>query len=204
MYVNDSVSAQLPVKNAGFGVITGYVDNVDAPFGIIGTTNYILPSLDSIQLEPYFAPVGPGIFSNIVTLTGGGGTTVLFTGYTLPTIETIPSSLVFPDTEIGDYRELVVICKNIGGGLLEGSVSGPAEPYSLTGNRDYALSSLESTYYTVRFTPADVGTFNDYLVFTGGGGIDVPITGEGIPEPCFMLMAVLLVPAVLRKLSHRS
>lgn len=203
MYVNDSVTGQLPVRNTGFGIITGHIENVAAPFGVQGTTNYILQSLVSTRLLPYFAPAGPGTFSNIVTLTGGGGTTVLFTGYTLPTIETIPTSLEFPETEIGDYVERNIVCKNIGGGVLEGSVSGPAEPYTLTGNPDYALSSLQSTFYTIRFTPTDVGTFNDTLVFTGGGGAQVPITGDGIPEPVVTWLLLLLLSAVKRKLNHR-
>jgi len=195
MYVNDTVIAQLPVKNAGFGVITGTLANIAAPFGVYGTTNYILPSLDSIQLEPYFAPTSPGTFSHTITLTGGGGTTVLLTGYTLPTLDTIPTFLVFPETEIGEYSELAIVCKNIGSGTVEGSVSGPAAPYSLTGNRDYALDSLQQTYYIIRFTPTDAGTFNDTLILTGGGGVEVPITGDAIPEPVitwFLLLACIM------------
>ncbi len=198
-YVNATSMVPLVVKNTGFGVITGALLDVAAPFGIMGDTNYILASLESKSLQTYFVSPGTGTFDDLTFLTGAGGQTCLFTGYTLPTLAVTPAMLVFPDTEIGQSNEAVIICENIGNDVLWGSIAPPNQPFYLEGSTNFAVQSMDFVFYTVWFKPDSVGTFEDTLVFSGGGGATIPVRGEGIPEPAGILMIFLLGIIFFRK-----
>lgn len=93
-----------------------------------------------------------------------------------PIILVTPPALTF-STAIPFPQSLTISVTNIGGGTLSGSASMNA-PYSITsGNASYSLNANDGQTLTIKFTPTSVGTFNDALVFTGGGGASAPVTG---------------------------
>jgi hypothetical protein len=203
VYMDTSNSIPLPVKNTGFGVITGGLENVDEPFSTSGDTTYILASLESKELITWFTPTGSGTFNDIAILTGAGNREVLLTGYVLPTLDITPPSVTFPDTEIGETNQVAIICKNIGGDILYGSVTTPASPFSLEGTTNYAIAYNDFVYYVVTFAPQGVMDYSGTLEFTGGGGAVVPLSGHGIPEPGLLWLLLLVCAMGGRKLNRR-
>jgi hypothetical protein len=199
VYMDTSTSIPLPVKNIGFGSVTGALIDVNEPFSTSGDTNYILATLETKELITWFTPTVTGTFNDIAILTGTGGRKVLLTGYVLPTLDVTPDALTFPDTEIGESNQIVIICKNIGGDILSGSVTTPDSPFTLAGNTNYAIPYNDFVFYSVWFAPQGVIEYTDMLVFTGGGGATIPLSGHGIPEP-LVVWVLLPVLAVLRKL----
>ncbi len=183
VHVNVTSNIPLLIKNAGYGVITGQLQNIVEPFGVNGTTNYILPSLNSTELGTYFMPTGPGYFTNVISLTGGGGRSVMLTGSAAPTLKATPDVVRFADTWLDTTNTIVVLCENVGNGVVTGDVSGATPPFYLDCNTNYSLASYDSTYLCVYFVPTAMGTYNTTLTLTGGGGISLNVKGEGIPEP---------------------
>jgi len=202
VYMDTTSSMPLPVKNIGFGSVTGALENVNEPFSTSGDTNYILATLEMKELMTWFTPTDTGTFNDIAILTGAGNREVLLTGYVLPTLYIFPDKVQFPDTEIGETNQVVIICDNIGGDILYGSVTTPDPPFGLEGNTNFAVPHGDFAYYVVSFAPQDVLDYSDTLVFSGGGGATVPLSGQGIPEPAatgFLLLMLIM----LRKLNRR-
>lgn len=183
VHVNVISNIPLLIKNAGYGVITGQLQNIVEPFGVNGTTNYILPSLNSTELGTYFMPTGPGYFTNVISLTGGGGRSVMLTGSAAPTLKTTPDVVRFADTLLDETNTIVVLCQNVGNGVVTGDISGASMPFYLGCNTNYMLPSLDSTYVCIYFVPTTMGTHSTTLSLTGGGGVSLNVKGEGIPEP---------------------
>ena len=156
--VNVTSNISFTVKNVGFGVITGQLQNIAAPFAIQGNTNYILSSLESTDYGCFFTPSGPGFFTNILSLTGAESNTIMLTGSAAPTISTIPDIVRFSDTWIDETNVQVVVYENIGGNSAVGTVSGDSLPFFLSGNSSYSLAAYEESYFFVHFAPESMGS----------------------------------------------
>jgi len=176
-------NSMLTVKNVGFGVITGQLQNIAPPFAVSGNTNYILDSLEYVEYIISFTPTTIGNFTNIINLTGAGTNTIILTGFTAPTLKTIPNVVRFADTQIDETNMQVVVFENIGGGNAAGTVTGNTPPFFLDGNTNYSVPSLDNSYFFINFAPDVVGTYSNTLSLSGGGKTEVIVTGEAIPEP---------------------
>ena len=195
--VNVTSNIQFTVKNAGFGVITGQLQNVAAPFTVLGDPNYILPSLESVDyVASLTPPMGPGFFTNIITLTGAGSNTVMLTGSAAPTLKTIPDVVRFSDTWIDETNVQVIVYENIGGGVAAGSVTGDSLPFFIDGNTTYSLATYEESYFFVHFAPTSMEPYSTTLTLSGGGDTKIKVTGNGIPEPMGIWIIGLLVPLI--------
>jgi len=197
-----NVTSNIPfiVKNVGFGVITGQLQNVAAPFAVLGDPNYILESLESVNYIASFTPPGPGDFTNIIALTGAGSNTVMLTGSAAPTLKTIPEYVNFADTWIDETNVQVVIYENIGGGVAAGSVTGVSPPFFIDGNTTYSLATYEDSYFFINFAPTSMGSYINTLSLSGGGDTKVIVTGEAIPEPFLFIIYYLSFIIYWRKL----
>ncbi len=69
------------VENVGVGELTGGVAGVLAPFSVASGSPYAIDEGANTNLIFSFTPTVKGVFSNTVTLTGGGDVNVLLTGY---------------------------------------------------------------------------------------------------------------------------
>lgn len=96
-----------------------------------------------------------------------------------PQILVTPGSLDFGTTGIPFPKTLTLSVTNVGGGTLSGtaSVVGGA-PYSITAGASYSLAANAGQNVTVQFAPTAIGSFSDSVVFTGGGGASIPVTGS--------------------------
>lgn len=96
-----------------------------------------------------------------------------------PQILVTPGSLAFGTTGIPFPKTLTLSVTNVGGGTLTGtaSVVGGA-PYSITAGASYSLAANAGQNVTVQFAPTATGSFSDSVVFTGGGGASIPVTGS--------------------------
>jgi len=74
------------VSNAGLGVLTGQIQNVLAPFSLApgSPAEYVLPMGAATSVTFRFAPTDVGLFSNLVTCTGGGDAVVTLLGEGVP------------------------------------------------------------------------------------------------------------------------
>jgi hypothetical protein len=68
--------------------------------------------------------------------------------------------------------------QNTGGGMLTGSVSAVASPFSIVSGGTYSLGAGLSQSVTIRYSPSAGGSHNDNLTFTGGGGALRPVSGQ--------------------------
>jgi hypothetical protein len=93
-----------------------------------------------------------------------------------PLIQVLPSILNFGYVPPGSYKDLTLVMKNIGTGTLTGTVSA-TPPFSILSGGSYSLGADQSQVVTIRYQPTSTGTHTGMVVFTGGDGADVPITG---------------------------
>ncbi|MGD0260550.1 MAG: hypothetical protein ABSD29_12090 [Verrucomicrobiota bacterium] len=104
--------------------------------------------------------------------------------YQYSTVTTNPVVAVAPDPVfssfmLGTTNSILLQVQNVGNGTLAGSASviGATNVYVITSGQSYSLTSGQGQTLTVRCVPA---TTNDGAIirFTGGGGVDVPITNH--------------------------
>lgn len=98
---------------------------------------------------------------------------------TNPVISVSPTTLNFGQVTLGQTNDMTLTVRNIGGGTLQGTATVPL-PFSIASGGSYSLGSNQSQTVTVRFRPTIVGTFNQTITFSGGGGASVPVSGAGL------------------------
>jgi hypothetical protein len=104
---------------------------------------------------------------------------------TTPIIQVTQSILNFGYVPPGSYKDLILEVRNIGGGILTGTVSATA-PFSIVSGGHYSLGVDQSQQIIVRYTaPLQEGSQSGSIIFTGGGGITVQVKGtnkkDGLP-----------------------
>jgi hypothetical protein len=94
-----------------------------------------------------------------------------------PIIQVTPVSLNYGNVRVGSTRDLTLTIKNAGGGTLTGNATTDA-PFSIVSDESYSLIADEVQVVTIRYQPTTPGTHIDAVVFTGGGGAIVSMTGK--------------------------
>lgn len=150
------------------------------PFAVTAGASYTLAGGEMQQVRVTFSPTAPGIASGLVDLTGGGGALVLLQGDAAPgaTLKVTPLDVAFGVVPVGVRSEVDLIVENVGSGILNGSAI-TASPFRIVTGSTFTLAAGEVDFVTVRFTPQTEGTFTSSILFTGGGGAEVPVTGIG-------------------------
>ena len=123
--------------------------------------------------------IKPSPATETKTLTSAG--TITFSGtyvqQTIPVIQITQSVLNFGYVPPGSYKDLILEVKNIGGGILTGTVSA-CPPFSILSGADYSLGAGESQQVIVRYTaPLQGGAQTCSFVFSGGGGLTIQVKG---------------------------
>jgi hypothetical protein len=88
-----------------------------------------------------------------------------------------PGSLNFGTVPVGSTTDLTVTVKNTGGNTLTGNAT-TAAPFSIVSGGSYSLGADLSQVVTIRYQPTSPGTHTGTVVFTGGSGATVPVTGK--------------------------
>ena len=88
-----------------------------------------------------------------------------------------PASLNFGYVPVGSTKDQFLTVKNTGSGTLSGNAT-TAAPFSIVSGGSYSLGPDESQVVTIRYQPTSVGLHTGEVLFTGGGGATVPVTGK--------------------------
>jgi hypothetical protein len=109
---------------------------------------------------------------------------------TVPAIQVTPSILNFGYVPPGSYKDLILMVKNTGGGVLTGTVTASL-PFSVISGGTYNLGAGQPQQVVVRYTaPLEEGSQTGSLTFTGGGGITIQAKGTNkqVGLPWLMLL----------------
>jgi hypothetical protein len=92
-------------------------------------------------------------------------------------ISVSPGMLNYGSQASGTSSNQTFTVQNIGGGTLSGTASVSA-PFSIVSGASYNLGSNQAQSVTVRFSPANSGTYQQVVTLTGGGGASVTVGGS--------------------------
>ena len=117
---NTTATNTFTVQNSGTGTLTGTA-TISSPFSILSGGSYNLTAGQSQTVSVLFRPTAAGSYSQTLTLTGAGGTDLIFTGMatnalpTLPAIVVTPVSLTFGLLTSGNSQTNTITVLNAGG-----------------------------------------------------------------------------------------
>ena len=100
-----------------------------------------------------------------------------------PVIQVTPNSLNFGYVPVGLTKDLTLTVKNTGVGTLTGTAS-TTVPFRIVSGGSYSLGANQQQTVTIRYQPTSTGAHTGTIVFTGGGGATIPVTGKtplGLP-----------------------
>jgi hypothetical protein len=101
------------------------------------------------------------------------------TGTQNPKID-VDNMLSFGETSL---KTLPLEIANIGGGVVDGTITGITQPFSLSTNNYYAVAGSNDSI-SVTFTSSEERDYTNIITLTGNGGTaEVTLIGSGIPEP---------------------
>lgn len=82
--VGEMTNLPLWISNVGAGVLSGSIAGVIAPFSLLGDATYAVPAGATSVHTVAFAPLAETGYTNVITLSGGGGATVVLMGTGVP------------------------------------------------------------------------------------------------------------------------
>jgi hypothetical protein len=93
-----------------------------------------------------------------------------------PIMQVSPGIANFGTLMNGNSATNSFIVENVGGDTLNGTASVGA-PFSILSGGTYSLGNGQSQTVNVVFDPAATGTYSQYVIFTGGNGTNVAVSG---------------------------
>ena len=118
--------------------------------------------------------------SSVVATIGDGATATASGAYipqTIPVLQVTPGSLNFGYVPVGMTKDLTVTVKNAGGATLTGNAT-TAAPFSIVSDGSYDLAPDQNKVVTIRYQPTSKGQHTGRVVFTGGDGATVQVSGK--------------------------
>jgi hypothetical protein len=121
----------------------------------------------------------------VMLLGGCGGDSGGNGGPSEPVCKLDVESLAFGSVSVGGSHDLTFKLTNTGGGTLAGTVSEACADFAIVGTASYSLGAGDSATFTVRFSPASVGSKVCTIETGASGCADLPCSGTGIvTSPC--------------------
>ncbi len=180
----------ITITNAGGGRLTGSVTLAGTcpEFAVRGDGLYDLAGGESRDIEIRFTPALEVASSCSISVGDGGSCATVFvrgTGGPPPVCAVSPASIDFGNVIVGDTLALDFEMTNLGGGLLEGSVSLPlyCRDFFFVGAVAYNLGPSQSQTFTLRFQPIFQNAQICTVEIGARGCSDIPIIGFGEPLP---------------------
>jgi hypothetical protein len=170
------------IRNAGGGTLTGEVSEACSDYSITSNGGpFSLEAGEQITVGVRFTPTTPGLQECTVE-TGQdicADVACSGTGEEAPACVVTPTALNFGTVTVGEFFDLDFTIENVGGGLLEGTVSEACNDFDIIGGSGaYSLANGEQRLVTVRFSPSAAGPAS-CTIDTGTECDDVTCNGEG-------------------------
>jgi hypothetical protein len=167
------------IENTGGGTLTGLIDESCAYYNVWGGAGaFGLAAGETLHVGVRFQPLTAGDWPCTIT-TGTTCNDVPCTGAAEdpPECEVEPTSFDFGTVTVGESVDTTFVIRNVGGGILSGTVVHECTDYSVDVT-DYNIPGGDSVVVTVTFEPTDEGT-RLCTIDTDNGCDDVSCTGEG-------------------------
>jgi hypothetical protein len=98
--------------------------------------------------------------------------------------------LYFDEVIIGNSKTMPLEIKNLGGGVVSGTITGALPEFIFTNS--YYATALTSNIINIEFTPTTEENYTNVITLSGNGGnAEVTLIGSGIPEPCLFIIYYL-------------
>jgi hypothetical protein len=203
--VDYQITPYSTLQAGGTVIIHPYPDTISAPWTLTGpggynrsgTGNQTLPNLTPGNYTitwgdvPDWTKPSPASSPQTLLTLGSITFTGTYSSMTSPQIQVTPSTLNFGYVAPGSYKEMTLEVKNIGVGTLTGMVS-DSPPFSIASGGTYNLGAGQPQQVVVRYTaPLQKGSDTGSLIFTGGGGITIHVSGTNRKAGLPWLMLLL-------------
>ena len=160
----------------GDGNITGdpeleldYRISTDSPCRDAGTNLIWMASAEDLS-------GGPRVFGGVPDI----GAYEIMTG---AFIRVSADILNFGKVVIGNSTQMTLNVENIGTEVLDGLVSGTNDYFSIVSGSPYSISVMTNKNVVFSFTPSAPVNYAQTVTLSGGGGAEIELIGQGIPEP---------------------
>ncbi len=101
--------------------------------------------------------------------------------------------LNFGGVIIGSSTQLTLNVENVGMEVLDGFVAGTNDQFSIVSGSPYSIGVMSNENVVFSFMPDVDGSHEQTVTLSGGGGAEVELIGQGIPEPCLFIIYNLLI-----------
>ncbi len=172
------------IRNVGGGTLSGSVSEACAGFSIVsGGGDYSLEGGQTHTVTMRFAPGTTGQQSCAVDIGTGLCPAVTCVGLATPppTCQVTPELLDFGDVTTDTFADLWVEIKNVGGGLLQGTLSENCYYFAISsGAGSFSLAAGEIHMVKIRFRPSTAGWQYSCNIYTGIQGCIIRCVGRGV------------------------
>ncbi len=111
--------------------------------------------------------------------------------------------IYFDEVVIGNSKTLPLEIRNLGGGVVSGTITGASPEFILTNS--YYATALTSDIINVEFMPISDGSYTNVITLSGSGGsAEVTLIGSGIPEPGILWIVGLLATRYIVRTRRRA
>ena len=188
--IGDAGILSFEVSNVGSGTLVGSIPDRcdDSAFSVIeGAGPFALEAGIGRVVRVRYAPVTPGENGCALSLGSGcGAIDLLGRGDLPPACFVAPRSIDFDPIEVGESEARSFRIRNLGGGVLRGSVALACTDSSFVlsaGGGDYELLSSEEHEVTVTFTPLREALHHCEVTTGSSGCLPVTLTARTLHAP---------------------
>ena len=187
-----TATASFSITNSGPGPLIGSIDasGLGSVFSLAaGTaTTFNLSPGGAVTVVIQFAPTLPGTYAGSLTITSNDAkhspSTVTVNGKAVSGTLSAPATLSFGAVSVNTKETKVLTIKNIGLGVLNGSLvtSALTAPFTaLPASNSFQLKDGQTFPVPIQFAPTSKGNFTGKISITSNGGNQtVTVTGTGM------------------------
>jgi len=111
--------------------------------------------------------------------------------------------IYFDEVVIGNSKTMPLEIRNLGGGVVSGTITGVLPEFILTNS--YYATALTSDIINVEFIPTTEESYTNVITLSGSGGsAEVTLIGSGIPEPGILWIVGLLATRYIVRTRRRA
>ncbi len=187
------------LSNVGTGSLSGTFDAGCGDFDVLGDLTFDVPAGEADSFLVRFSPTAPGPVSCSIGSTTDCAVVVTGNAFEPAQCEVTPDLLDFGEVAVGSQRDLSFTIRNLGGALLEGTLSlNCPEFFFLQSDLGYSLGPDEETSFDLRFAPTGSDPASCVIDLGSETCVDLVAQGSGfLPPACRVEPAELQFGPVL-------